>query len=85
MSMVTYAVIDRIEAGQAILLVGDEERELTIPVQALPATATDGTRLAVTLADGVVVGADVDAEGAEGDGVRIEAKLAQLRRRGRWP
>ena len=41
------AVIDRIAEGVAVLLLGEKETEITIPVKELPAGVTEGTWLTV--------------------------------------
>lgn len=74
------AVIDRIEGRMAVLLVGEEEREVVIAVDALPAGAREGTWLAY---DGQRQQMVVDAEETERRRQRIAAKLELLRRRSR--
>ncbi len=81
--MEAKAVVDRIEEGsQAVLLVGEDEREFVIPVEELPEGAGAGAWLRVRLegADLTVLGIDQGEEDAARQ--RIEDKLARLRQRG---
>jgi hypothetical protein len=75
----TRAVVDRIEGDLAVLLVGDDEREIHVAVAALPEGAEEGSWLRVRV-DGdevEVVELDPDATRAQRD--RIDGKLERLR------
>ncbi len=77
------AVIDRIEEGKhAVLLVGEDERELVVPVERLPAGVGAGAWLRVRIEgeDLTILGVDQGEEEAAKQ--RIEDKMAQLRQRG---
>lgn len=77
------AVVDRIVDGaHAVLLVGDDETEVILPVTDLPEGAKEGSWLHVTQeADQVVViGLDEQATGDAEE--RIASKLDELRQRG---
>lgn len=78
------AVVDRIVDGRlAVLLVGEEEREVTVPVQALPKGAREGTWVRMGAGDsGELV---IDWEETEARRARLAEKLDLLRQRGRAP
>ncbi|MEX1028136.1 MAG: DUF3006 domain-containing protein [Candidatus Paceibacterota bacterium] len=78
------AVIDRIEDGeQAVLLVGEDERERIVPVSSLPDDAKAGNWLKVRFDGDELVEAVVDLEETERVKERISDKMARLRQRGR--
>ena len=72
------AVVDRIEEGIAVLLVGRDEREVSVPVTALPAGTQSGVVLRVTLVNGNLVEAKVDAQATKDRRKRVQAKLDRL-------
>jgi hypothetical protein len=77
------AVIDRIVDGQhAVLLVGESEEEIVLPVEQLPAEAGAGMWLRVEVEDGVITEITVDDEETEAVRQRIAGKMALLRGRG---
>lgn len=78
------AVLDRVEDGvHAVLLVGEEERELIVPAEVLPNEARDGSWLRVTLAGDEVVRIVVDPEATAAVRARVRAKVARMRARNR--
>lgn len=83
------AVIDRIVDGtHAVLLVGEEETELVMPVNNLPAGAREGTWLSLRQdpATGAWSCPDLGEDDARQEAAmrdRISDKMARLRRRGR--
>jgi hypothetical protein len=78
------AVIDRIEDGeQAVLIAGEDERMVIVPLEQLPEGAGAGTWLQVRWAGETLLEAEIDAEQTERARARIAAKLDKLRQRGR--
>jgi hypothetical protein len=76
----SHAVIDRIVEGKAVLLVGEDEAEELVPVQALPPGAGEGSWLLVRPGPPVaVVGADPEAEARQRR--RIDERMERLRGR----
>lgn len=65
------AVLDRVEDGVAVLLVGPEEVEVTLPAGLLPAGAREGDWFRFLVPD-------ADLTVARGD--RIAARLDEIRR-----
>ena len=81
--MTEKAVIDRIVDGQyAVLLVGLEEREITLPANQVPKEAAPGTWLQVEVYDDVITHITVDLEETETTQRRIRGKMVLLRQRG---
>lgn len=77
------AVVDRVEDGRlAVLLVGEEEREVIVPVKGLPEDAAEGVWLWIRLAGDRVVEAAVDQNETNQVRSRVAEKLERLRRRG---
>jgi hypothetical protein len=77
------AVIDRIVDNRyAVLLVGDEEREVVLPVEQLPEDASEGTWLRVQIANNAITAITVDPDETETVRRRITEKMALLRMRG---
>ena len=77
--MKTSAVVDRIEDSNAILLVGDEQDRLVVPISDLPAGTKTGSWLEVDLADDRILSATLDLAATEAAKQRIAEKLAKLR------
>jgi len=78
--MVEKAVIDRFEEGLAILLVGEDERRVEVPREALPRGAREGYWLQVELEGDQLAHAVIDPEETMRARKRILEKLQQLRR-----
>ena len=78
--MTETAVIDRFENGWAVLLVGEDERQLDVDRTQLPLDAKEGDWLQVEIADDRLVRAVVDAEATAQASQRIMSKLERLRR-----
>jgi hypothetical protein len=76
--MIKKAVIDRIEAKQAIILV--DEKPMTFPKTLLPNKAKEGDWLQVEIEEGRLVSAKIDAEESARAAKRIAEKMARLRR-----
>lgn len=74
------AVIDRFEDGFAVLLVGDEERNLDVPRKALPRGAREGHWLQVEIEGERLVSAAIDKEETARVRQRVRERLARLRR-----
>ncbi|MDO8637403.1 MAG: DUF3006 domain-containing protein [Dehalococcoidia bacterium] len=72
------AAVDRIDEGVAVLLVGPEERELTVPVGRLPPGVQAGDWLKVTIVDGQLKQVELDKEETKLRRERIKAKLNRL-------
>lgn len=77
------AVIDRIVDGAAVLLVGDDERELSVPLHLLPPAVEEGSWLLIDLEGDDLLSAELDPSTTSQSRARIEAKLERLRQRGR--
>jgi hypothetical protein len=76
-------VINRLGVGvHAVLLVGDEEREVVLPIEQLPAGAVPGVWVQVEVDGEQVMAIAVDPAQTEARRQRIDEKLALLRRRG---
>ncbi len=76
------AVVDRIEEGrQAVLLVGEDEREFVVPVAQLPEGAGAGAWLRVRLEGAELTVLGIDQGEEEAARQRIEDKMARLRQR----
>jgi hypothetical protein len=78
--MIKKAVIDRFEGDKAILLVGDEQRQVVASRASLPRTAKEGSWLAVTIEDDVILSVNVDEDETNKARQRISDKLERLRR-----
>ena len=74
------AVIDRFEGNFAILLVGDEQKPLTIERTFLPAKAKDGTWLQITIENGIVTQAVIDPQKTNQMAETIAEKMERLRK-----
>lgn len=77
------AVIDRLETDLAVILVGDEERVLTIPRNIVPDGGKEGDWLSIELDGSRVTSAAIDREATDQARERIAEKLARLRARRR--
>lgn len=78
------AVVDRLVDGRwAVLLVGPQEEERRVDVNALPPGAGEGTWLRASFAGQELVALEVDEEETRRVRARVEDKLARLRQRGR--
>jgi hypothetical protein len=78
--MTEKAVIDRFEGDKAVLLVGDKPTQLVVEKSVLPKRVKEGTWLKVEIEGGLLVKAEVDAEGMAEAKKRIAEKQAALRR-----
>ena len=78
--MKTKAVVDRIEGENAILLVGDEQDRLVVPMITLPKGTEAGSWLQVDVADDRILSATLDMKSTEAAKKRIAEKLAKLKR-----
>lgn len=82
--MIERAVIDRVEDDRwAVLLVGEEPRQVVVPGDALPAGAKPGTWLRVEFDGDALISAEMDEAYTREIEERIEDKLQRLRKRGR--
>ena len=72
------AAIDCIDEGVAVLLVGPEERELSVPVGQLPQGVQAGDWLKVTIVNGQLKQAELNREETKKRRERIKAKLDTL-------
>ena len=77
------AVIDRIEGDLAVLLVGEDERELLVPVRDLPAGSGPGVWLRIALEEGQLQHADIDRETTRIRKSRIQGMMDRLLGKGR--
>lgn len=81
-------MIDRIVDGaMAVLLLGEEQTQVLVPVETLPVGSAEGLWLLIRIEDGVVIEAELDDEKTEEIRGRIQAKrallLQRMARRGR--
>lgn len=77
------AVFERMaDNRRAVLLVGDEQRELHVAVEQLPPDASPGCWLQVTISGQRLVEASIDTEQTERVAAHISKQLALLRKRG---
>ena len=72
------AVVDRIEEGMAVLLVGEDERELVVPLRDLPKGTEAGVWLRVLIEGGSLKQAQVDSETTRQRRARIQEKMDRL-------
>lgn len=72
------AAIDRIDEGIAVLLLGEAEQELYVPLAQLPPGAKAGDWLRVTVVSGQLQRAEPDLEETRRRRERIRAKLDKL-------
>jgi hypothetical protein len=85
------AVLDRIADNRlAVPLIGDEERELHVPIDQLPADASPGCWMQVTIFNKKLITATIDTEQTERVAAHISKQLDTLRKRGsslkpEWP
>ena len=78
------AVVDRIVDGvNVVLLVGDKESEVVVPVGKLPPGASEGAWLLVRFDGGQLIEAEVDTEETMRVRQRIGEKLRRLREQGK--
>lgn len=74
-------VIDRIVAGQhAVLLIGEDEKEVVVPTLLLPLGAKEGDWVKVEWQDGQIVRVEADQEETAERKKKLEAKLALLKK-----
>jgi hypothetical protein len=79
------AAVDRLEGHLAVLLVGEEEREMVVPLHHLPHGVQPGDWLEVTIEEGRLVAAVLDPQETQARRRRMEEKLRRLLERGRQP
>ncbi|MCS7207229.1 MAG: DUF3006 domain-containing protein [Dehalococcoidia bacterium] len=77
------AAVDRIEGNLAVLLVGEEEREMVVPLAHLPQALEAGDWLVVEIENGRLVSAQRDPQETQARRQRIQAKLQRLLERSR--
>jgi hypothetical protein len=73
------AVVDRIDEGVAVLLVGPSEREVTVPASELPDGAAEGSWLRVRGQDAELELLDLD-DAADARRAEADERLDRLRR-----
>ncbi len=78
--MIEKAVVDRFEDGQAVLLVGDQERRMVVPRKSLPRRVKEGHWLKVEVQGDQLISATIDEEETARARQRIAEKLERLRR-----
>ena len=77
------AVLDRIEDGHAVLLVGEDELELICDAELVPDGVSGGDHVHVRLSDGVVESVTRDPDATDAASSRISDKMRALRARKR--
>ncbi|WP_026690827.1 DUF3006 domain-containing protein [Alteribacter aurantiacus] len=76
------AVLDRIEDGQwAVLLVGEEEREVILPVQKIPPKSKEGDWFIVTLVEDTISSVVLDEEKTKTMKTSIQSKMDLLKKK----
>ncbi|EZH67066.1 hypothetical protein DH09_03770 [Bacillaceae bacterium JMAK1] len=75
------AVLDRIEDGIAVILVGKNEEEYHVKATELPEGATDGTILDVQATSGKIQDMTINHEETADQKARISAKMNQLKKK----
>ncbi|WP_081831646.1 DUF3006 domain-containing protein [Geomicrobium sp. JCM 19038] len=75
------AVLDRIEDGIAVLLVGKSEQEYHVKADELPEEATDGAVLDVQITNDQIVDIAINQEETANQKARISAKMNQLKKK----
>ncbi|GAJ99748.1 DUF3006 domain-containing protein [Geomicrobium sp. JCM 19055] len=78
------AVLDRIEDGIAVLLVGKNEQEYHVKENELPQGASDGVVLDVQITNDQIVDIAINHEETADQKARISAKMNQLKKKKRW-
>jgi hypothetical protein len=78
--MTEKAVIDRFEEDLAVILVGEEEEQFTLPREALPEGAQEGSWLQIERREETIVVLSLDEDETERVRSRIAEKMARLRR-----
>jgi hypothetical protein len=78
--MKTKAVVDRIEAGSAVILVGEKQDRMVVPLANLPEEMKAGDWLQVDTKDDRIVSAAVDRMATDAAKQRIAEKIANIRR-----
>ena len=74
-----FAVVDRITEGSAVLLVGDEEAEATVPAGELPDGAREGAWLRVRRGSGgTITVVEIDHEGTARQRSAMQGRLDKL-------
>lgn len=82
--MISKAVIDRIvDSRHAVLLIGDDERELVIPSHLLPSGIQEGDWVKVTFDGENITNIEFDESETKKVRERVKSKLEQLRLRKR--
>ncbi len=74
------AVIDRFEGKQAVLILGEGERQLNVPRNLLPKEAKEGSWLQVEIENETLLSAVLDQAETVNAQQRIAEKLERLRR-----
>ena len=69
------AVIDRFEEGYAVILFGEDEIKVNMPIELLPEGAKEGSWLNISF--------ELDLEGEMKQRERIEKKLERLKKKAR--
>ncbi len=75
------AVIDRVEGALAVLLVGEDEREMTLPLRSLPPGSVPGVWLRVAMEGDRVTFAEIDTETTRQRRAKMQEKLDRLLKR----
>jgi len=76
----TKAVIDRFEGNNAVLSVGEENRQIVVPRKSLPKGIREGVWLQVEVEGDQLISAEIDEEETARMRERIAEKLERLRR-----
>lgn len=82
--MQVTAIVDRIEDGdQAVLLVGQEEKEMIVKLSSLPPGVKDGVCLQLVLENDQIVTATIDLEQTNQLTEQSSQKMLLLKQKGR--
>lgn len=78
--MNVQAVVDRFEEDKAVILLGEEQDELVVDRDKLPAGTREGDWLRVEVEDDILLGSELDPAATRSAQTRIADKLERLRR-----
>jgi hypothetical protein len=74
------AVVDRIVDDVAVLLVGEDETEVSVPLTTLPSDIHEGSWLLVRRSDGEVTVVGIDPASEERQRERVTRRMERLHR-----
>ncbi len=78
--LIEKAAVDRIIVGKAVLLVGDDQREVVVPLEDLPDGTEEGTWLLVQIENSEIIDAQLDDQQTSKMKDQIRIKMELLRK-----